>query len=196
MRIIAGELKGRRLAVPKGEEIRPTTDRVREAIFSALESVCELEDTRVLDLFAGTGSLGMEAISRGAKEAIFVEMSKDAAEGIRQNCEKFGIHSRSQVILSDVAKMLTKDRPALRSQGAFDIVFADPPYELPLTFKLGGLLAKSNMVRKGTVFVLESSRRSDLSGLSTFPGPLSLSLLKEKEYGETKVSFYIFEEQD
>jgi len=193
MRIIAGILKGRRLNIPKGEEIRPTTDRVREAIFSALLSVLDMENVAVLDLFAGSGSLGFESLSRGAKQAVFVEMNKTLAEEIRTSADSFHLNSQTQVIAADAIKTLSKPPSGLLAQAPFDLIFADPPYDMQGTQSLGRLLEKSKLLRDGSVFVLESSRRTDLTAL-TEQTP-KLELLKEKEYGETRVGYYLYRQR-
>ena len=121
MRIIAGEWRGRRLETPTGQATRPTADRAREALFSMLTSrLGSFEGLRVADLFAGSGALGLEALSRGAAFAAFVESSPDASATIHRNCDKFGAMDRVQ-ILGGSALALVRCAP-------FDLVFADPPY--------------------------------------------------------------------
>lgn len=119
MRIIAGRWRGRPLEVPEGSGTRPTSDRVREALFSMLTSrLGSFDDLRVADLFAGSGALGFEALSRGASEASFVENDPRAAAAIRRNAEKLGAH----------VQLLTGSAFALPKAQGFDVVFADPPY--------------------------------------------------------------------
>ena len=121
MRIIAGEWRGRPIETPTGQATRPTADRVREALFSMLASrLGSFEDLRVADLFAGSGALGLEALSRGAAFAMFVESSPDASATIHRNSDKFGAMNRVQ-ILGGSALALVRCAP-------FDLVFADPPY--------------------------------------------------------------------
>ena len=121
MRIIAGEWRGRRLETPTGQATRPTADRVRETLFSMLTSrLGSFEDLRVADLFAGSGALALEALSRGAAFATFVESSPDASATIRRNCEKFGAMDRVQIVGGSAL--------ALGRYGPFDLIFADPPY--------------------------------------------------------------------
>jgi 16S rRNA (guanine966-N2)-methyltransferase len=121
MRIIAGEWRGRRLETPTGQATRPTADRAREALFSMLTSrLGSFEGLRVADLFAGSGALGLEALSRGAAFAAFVESSPDASATIHRNCDKFGAMDRVQM-LGGSALALVRCAP-------FDLVFADPPY--------------------------------------------------------------------
>jgi 16S rRNA (guanine966-N2)-methyltransferase len=120
MRIIAGQFRGRRLVAPRGMETRPTTDRVREAWFSILGHPGAL----VVDLFAGTGALGFEALSRGAERAIFVEKSRAAAEAIRANAKTLGVEQRITLLELDVSKV----GRALERQGPIDLIMADPPW--------------------------------------------------------------------
>jgi 16S rRNA (guanine966-N2)-methyltransferase len=121
MRIIAGEWRGRPLETPTGHATRPTADRVREALFSMLTSrLGTFEDLRVADLFAGSGALGLEALSRGAAAATFVESSPDAAATIHRNGDKFGAMGRIQILGGSAL--------ALGRCGPFDLIFADPPY--------------------------------------------------------------------
>ncbi len=122
MRIIAGEWKGRRLKAIRGRKIRPTTDRIREAWMAAVGP--EVVGARVLDLFAGSGALGLEALSRGAREAVFVEKVRGAVRVLEQNLELVGAGDRARVVLMDAYRFL--DREA--GTGEFDLAFADPPY--------------------------------------------------------------------
>lgn len=122
MRIIAGVWRGRPIAAPAGSATRPTADRVRETLFSMLTSrLGNFEDLRVADLFAGSGALGFEALSRGAASATFVEQDRQAADSIRRNAEKLGAGER--------AKILTTSALRLPPAAPFDLIFADPPYQ-------------------------------------------------------------------
>lgn len=197
MRVIAGELKGRRLRVPKTRAaVRPTTDRVREALFSRLENMISLEGTFVLDLFAGSGSLGMEAISRGARFVIFVEEDKTLSENITRNLVEFGVSDRAQVLSAKVEKILPrlKEFMTLVMDGKqFDIVFLDPPYAVHPGTPLGGQLAEYDLIKQGTMFVTESDRNisTNLAEITT-PTGLVLERLHEKDYGATRLSFFRF----
>jgi 16S rRNA (guanine966-N2)-methyltransferase len=122
MRIIAGEWRGRAIETPPGRSTRPTADRVRESLFSMLASrLGSFEDLRVADLFAGSGALGLEALSRGAGAATFVEAERDAVAAIRRNAGKLGASERVRIIIGSAL--------ALPRSEAFDLIFADPPYE-------------------------------------------------------------------
>ena len=121
MRIIAGEFRGRKLDAPKGLEVRPTPDRVREAWMSILRE--RLSNARVLDLFAGSGALGLEALSRGAASADFVEREARSVQALQRNIERLGVTGRSTVLRQDALRFAGQLPP-----GAYDVVFADPPY--------------------------------------------------------------------
>lgn len=121
MRVVAGEFGGRRLIGPDGTTTRPTTDRVREAIFNSLGSAGLLEGALVADLFAGSGALGIEALSRGAERCVFVERDRTALRALDANLEALGLETRARVVTSDVMAVVTSIEA--------DIVFADPPYD-------------------------------------------------------------------
>src|SRR6185295_18675776 len=123
MRVVGGTAGGRRLHAPAGRALRPTSERVREAVFSSLESMGGLDGAAVLDLFAGTGALGIEALSRGASHAVFVDADSDALAAVRSNLEATGLTGSGHVVRSDVVKFLE------RQNDVFDVAFADPPYE-------------------------------------------------------------------
>lgn len=126
MRIITGKFKGRQLETPLDQSIRPTADRCKESMFNIIESRKGIHNTRVLDLFAGTGNLGFEAISRGASHVTSVDSSPESARLIKAGTKWFGIESQVTFVQSDVDEFLEKCSP-----GSFDIIFADPPYDWP-----------------------------------------------------------------
>jgi 16S rRNA (guanine966-N2)-methyltransferase len=173
-RIVAGVAGGRRLAVPpKGT--RPTSDRVREALFSAVESAVDLDGTRVLDLYAGTGALGLEALSRGAASATFVESSHGALSVLRENIRTVGLPA--QVRAGKVASVLAAGSPE-----PFDLVLADPPYVITDLGPELGLLVSGGWVAAGSLVIVERSRRAeDVS----WPDPLAP--MKVRHYGETSL---------
>jgi len=179
MRIIAGEFKGRRLAAVKGR-IRPTSDRVREAIFSVLGAA--VIEARVLDLFAGTGALSLEALSRGAKHAVLVEEHGSALKILRRNIKDLGLESRARVLALPVARALKK----LAGQGQqFSLVFLDPPYEHGLALKTLAALQDSSLLLPEARVIAEHSQRETLPELV---GRLNLSQCRR--YGDTQVAFY------
>lgn len=124
MRIITGSARGVRLSAPGGREVRPTPERVKEGIFSALQF--DIEGRRVLDLFAGSGQLGLEALSRGAESAVFVDASDSSLEFVKKNIESTGLSAKARIVRSDYASF------AASSRDVFDIVFLDPPYSAGL----------------------------------------------------------------
>jgi 16S rRNA (guanine966-N2)-methyltransferase len=171
MRVVAGEFKGRRLRAPRGMRTRPTADRVREALFSMLG---DLSGARALDLYAGSGALGIEALSRGAASALFVERDPRAAGAIEHNLRSLGLDQ--PVRRQDALRFLA------REEGTFDLVFCDPPYDSvprvagPLAERLPALLAT------GARIVTESDKRSPLE--------LPFRLLAERTYGDTRIAIH------
>jgi 16S rRNA (guanine966-N2)-methyltransferase len=172
-RIVAGTWGGRRIETPKGEGTRPTSDRVREAMFSSLEA--ELggfdDDLRVLDLYAGSGALGIEALSRGADTAVFVESDRRAAAVIKRNLAQLGAMTGS-VLRMPVERFL-------ETHDHFDLVFMDPPYSVSserITILLGQL---ADMLEPGAIVVVERSTRTP------FAWPDALTGFRDKAYGET-----------
>jgi len=173
MRIVAGRHKGRRLRAPAGAATRPTADRVREALFSILGSV---DDLRVLDLYAGSGALGLEALSRGARSVTFVESAGPALAAIRANLEATG--EEAEVVARDA---LTWLRAAGR-EPAFDLVFADPPYDAAaeIAQPLAELLPR--VAASQALIVTESSKRNPLL--------LDLPVVDERSYGATRIAIH------
>jgi 16S rRNA (guanine966-N2)-methyltransferase len=177
MRVIAGRYGGRRLTAPTGRTTRPTSDRVREALFAMLGDV---EGARVLDLFAGTGALGIEALSRGASRAVFVESDRGAIEAIETNIAALGLGGeQAQVRREHAEKAL---RRARQRKETYDLLLIDPPYGQALQLgprlsaALAGVLAPSARV------VLERDRRTPLD--------LGLALEKERRYGDTTIAIH------
>ncbi|MGH8774969.1 MAG: 16S rRNA (guanine(966)-N(2))-methyltransferase RsmD [Jiangellaceae bacterium] len=175
-RIVAGAAKGRRLAVPPGQGTRPTSDRVREALFSALESTFgAFAGLRVLDLYAGSGALGLEALSRGAAHVLLVESDARAARTIRSNLSAVGQRG-GQVLNTSVGSALSTP-PA----EPYDLVFADPPYALPVSRLHAALthLVDGWLSDRAVVVVERSSRDTPLTW------PDGLTSQRERQYGET-----------
>jgi 16S rRNA (guanine966-N2)-methyltransferase len=175
MRVIAGEYRGRRLKVPPGVRTRPTADRVREALFSMLGDV---EDLRVADLFAGSGALGIEALSRGAEHATFVERDHGAVGILKFNLAALGIVEGVEVFEWDVVRWLD----TVAGSFEFDLLFVDPPYSSaprlaePLTKLLPGVVSSTATI------VTESDKRDPLV--------LDLPLDDERVYGDTRIAFH------
>lgn len=176
-RIIAGTAGGRRLRTPKGSATRPTTDRVREALFSRVEALLGLEDTRVLDLYAGSGALGLEAASRRAAHVLCVESDAPTAALARGNARDLGL-SQVEVVNDRVERVLERGPGG----AAYDLVLADPPYPLDeerLAGVLSSLLARGWLTQEGVVVVERSSRSPEPQW------PSGLQLLRTRRYGET-----------
>ena len=137
MRVITGALRGKRLVALEGLDVRPTSDKVKEAVFSIIQF--DLPAAQVLDLFAGGGQLGIEAISRGAKSCVFVDRSRDAVDIVRKNVDSCRISSQARIVNSDSIDYL---RRAAKNKAEFDIVFADPPYERGLLERVLPLISE------------------------------------------------------
>jgi 16S rRNA (guanine966-N2)-methyltransferase len=173
VRIVAGAYRGRRIEAPRGRATRPTSDRVREALFSIL-GVAALDGARVLDLFAGSGALGIEALSRGASEAVFVDVDAEAIAAVRRNLDAIGVDAA--VYRRDALAWL-KD-----ADGAFDLVFADPPYSS--AGRTAGALSEllPPLLRDTSLTVTESDKRDPLL--------LALPLVDERTYGDTRIAIH------
>ena len=177
MRIIAGEFRSRRLESPKGLDTRPTLDATRESLFNILQG--KLEGTNILDLFAGSGSLGLEAISRGAHFAVFCDNSKEAARAVHKNITSLGLDSRTHLMLMDWSKALDK---LANSNQKFHFIFLDPPYMAtyePVIDKIENLGLLENIGQ----IILERSVKQTVSL------PRSLLLLRTKQYRHTAIDF-------
>lgn len=159
MRIITGSAKGVRLATLDGENTRPTTERAKEAVFSMLQF--DIEGRRVLDLFAGSGQMGLEALSRGAASAVMVDHAKAAVDIIRKNIEKTKLEGAS-VVCSDALEYLRKCRRS--SDEKFDIVFIDPPYAEKVIPTVLGLLLEGRKIKRTALIVCESGSYEDVFG--------------------------------
>jgi 16S rRNA (guanine966-N2)-methyltransferase len=177
-RIIAGEYGGRRIQTPKGDGTRPTSDRVREALFSSLESeLGGFDGLRVLDLFAGSGALGLEALSRGAEWATFVEAANQAATVVQRNLTDLGA---AGTVVRTKAERFVVDGDA----DLFDLVFVDPPYAMP-TQQVAALVEAitESFAAEDALFVVERATRDP------FAWPDGVEGLRSKKYGETTLWF-------
>lgn len=176
MRVIAGSHGGRPLVAPKGDATRPTTDRVREALFSILG---ELRGVRALDLYAGTGALGIEALSRGASHAVFVESGRPALAALRTNLTKLDLDARATVLALPVQRAV----PALAAAGPFGLVLCDPPWAA-VEAALDALvaLAEAGAFADGALVVLEHAARD------TLPERPPLVWRETRRYGDTALA--------
>lgn len=179
MRIVAGRFRGRRLETPSGSITRPTADRVRESLFSMLEARYDLEGSSVLDLYAGSGALGLESLSRGAGSVTFVERDRRACACIRNNVKSLNVERETTIVCRRVDQFL---KAASSSDGGrYRVVFADPPYADDAT----GLPALvRSMIEEGGVFVLEHAATQDQSS--------SAHHTLTRRYGRTAVSLFEF----
>jgi 16S rRNA (guanine966-N2)-methyltransferase len=181
-RIIAGAHGGRRLSAPAGAQTRPTSDRVREAFFSALETMVDLDGARFADLYAGSGAVGLEALSRGATWALLVEADARAARVIRDNIVALRAGASARLITGKVAQVLASPPEG----GPFDVVFADPPYAVPddEVTELQRALVENGWLAPDAVVVLERSTRTAVRGepLSWVDG---ITADRSRRYGET-----------
>lgn len=180
MRVVGGKAKGRRLLAPKGQSVRPTAARVKESLFNILPR--DFSGMTVLDLFAGTGNLSIEALSRGAAQAVLVDSSARSAAAIKENLRRLGFATQSEVWIAPVARAL---RSLARKCERFDIVFLDPPYEQGLAGRALGAIAESELLSESAIVVVEHSVREALK-----PSYGRLQLHDQRRYGDTLLSFY------
>jgi len=186
VRIIAGRWKGHPITAPRGATTRPTTDRVREAVFSAVYSMLgPLDGLRVADFFAGSGALGLEALSRGASAVTFVEREYAAIKALRSNIESLGARASARVVSADATSSAVPGRLG----GPFALLFFDPPYRIDATEVVQVLvdLAESGGVASGALVVYEHA-----AGVRLF-WPRGFLEVGTKRYGDTAVSFAIYE---
>lgn len=180
MRIISGTAGGRKLKEPAGKRVRPTTDKVKEAMFSIIQF--EIEGRTVLDLFAGTGQLGLEALSRGAESATFVDESIDSIKLISSNIKTCGFEERVKVLRSDSFIALTK-------LGKFDIIFLDPPYDTDFIKRAMKRIIEFDILKVNGIILCESRAEAVLPEVSA-----PYKLRKEYKYGEIKLTLYTRED--
>jgi 16S rRNA (guanine966-N2)-methyltransferase len=179
MRVLAGTLKGRRLVTPGGRTTRPTADQVRIACLDALMPF--LDAGPFLDVFAGAGSVGIEALSRGAPSAVFVERDAAAVRALRENVERLGLGDRAQVLRDDATRAVDR---LLRAGGRFAVVFLDPPYGGPDPMPLLARLASGGGLATGAVAVVQHATKAALAD-----GVTSLARWRTRRFGETTLTF-------
>ena len=173
IRIITGSAKGKKLLSPEGESTRPTSDRIKGAMFSSIQF--DIDGRRVLDLFAGTGQLGLEALSRGAESCTFVEMDRDVMELIKKNAKTTGFFEVSRYAVSDWRNFIRK----ASGRDVYDLVFIDPPYAMQCCADAARRLADAKVIIPGAILVLESGEEEiDLAALSDF------EVVKSTAYGK------------
>jgi 16S rRNA (guanine(966)-N(2))-methyltransferase RsmD len=181
VRITGGDAKGRLIRIPPAGHVRPTTDRVRESLFNILGA---LQERSFLDLFAGSGIVGLEALSRGACRAVFVEKDLRVADALRKSVGLFGFASQSEVVSASVDKAI--DILHRRGTG-FDVIFADPPYDEGMVAETMQLLDNGELMAPGGIVVMQHSFREMDGGFLS----ASLHLADKRRYGDTILSFFI-----
>jgi 16S rRNA (guanine966-N2)-methyltransferase len=181
MRIVGGDFRGRPLAAPSSRDIRPTSDRLRQTLFDILMHGYpdHVRGARVLDLFAGTGALGLEALSRGAAYALFVEESVEARGLIRRNIEALGLTGRTRVFRRDATQLGDAGTVA-----PFDLVFCDPPYGMGLGEKALASALAGAWLKSGAICVLEESVKAPVEAIGGF------ERLDERSIGESRLVFF------
>lgn len=187
MRIIAGSKRGMRLLPPKGQDTRPITDRVKESLFSILYSKGKLTDCVAADLFSGTGSMGLEALSRGAKFCTFIDGSRKVIEILDRNIEKAGFLAESKSVCANILKVGAAMTP---EYGGYDLVFVDPPYKMSTHCGLGSQVAKmmeliATQVNKGGMVTLRTHLRSLIE--ESYGELVQVDL---REWGNMKIAFF------
>ncbi len=186
MRVISGEKKGEKLFSLKRREIRPTSDKVKGAIFNILSYGLEfgqlLEGKKVLDLFAGSGALGLEALSRGAEEVVFVDNSSASLNLTRKNLKKLGFETKGKMVKKDILRFLRSENEI--TSGGFDLILADPPYGKGLCQKLLEILAEKNFLNADGILVMEHHKKEKIEEKKDF------MLLQKRKYGDTLISFF------
>jgi 16S rRNA (guanine(966)-N(2))-methyltransferase RsmD len=180
MRIIGGKARGRRLKVPKGQSVRPTAARTKEALFNIIPH--DLSGVKVLDLFAGTGNLTIEALSRGAAEAILVDSFSESGKAIRENLRRVHLSDRTKVWITPVSRAL---RLLARRGETFDLIFLDPPYEKGWVESTLKIIANGNLLRDSGIMIAEHSRREALEARYG-----ALVLYDQRNYRDTLLSFF------
>ena len=179
MRIISGTNKGKRLYAPEGKEVRPTGDKIKEAVFNIIGSIDE--DSTVLELFAGSGSMGIEFLARGAKHCTFVDISKKSLYYVKKNLDLCNFTGKAKIIAGDYEKTIIN---LSNNKEKFDYIFADPPYGLTLGNKILNAVIENGILKYGGILVIESEKSEKVIDNNA----LDVIEYKEKIYGRTKIS--------
>ncbi len=176
MRVVGGEIGGRRYEIPARLPARPTTDRAKEGLFNILQNLADLSGIRALDLFGGSGGVSYELLSRGATSVTVVEADRHSVAFIQKTAAAFGIADRLAVVQNDVFKFLKN------TTETFDLIFADPPYALPQMATFPGMILSGNLLAAGGFFILEHATKTPL--------PEHPFRLREATYGDSTFSFF------
>ncbi len=176
MRIIAGTLKNKEIAAPKGDVTRPTSALLRAALFNICQQ--DIDQSNFLDLFAGSGVMGIEAISRGAKFATFVDIDRESVRSIKKNIDNAALQDNTLVIQGDVLQVLDR---LIRQECRYDIIYADPPYEDQYSNLVLKKIDQSSLIKSGGILFFEESKRAKLD----FNSLTSLKLISQRAYGRS-----------
>ena len=188
MRIIAGSMRGTKLFTHDGLNTRPTLDRVKEPLFSIINF--KLQDSIVLDLFSGSGALGLESVSRGAKRAYLCDKSKDAIRIIKQNVEKTRAEEKTEIILNDYKKALEQFST---NNTKFDIIFLDPPYETSFAEEAIEIVVKNNLLNDNGIIIIETDTKERvIKNISN----MNVRIYDERKYGRVSLIFLCTEERN
>lgn len=185
VRVISGSARGLKLNTPGDDRVRPTTDRVKESMFNIIQDW--VYDSQVLDLFAGSGALGIEALSRGASQAVFCDNSLDSIKIIKSNIEKARVADRSQIVSGDFKRCL-RDMEAKNQ--SFDMIFVDPPYYEGLFEEVLDTISSCKILKKDGMVIVERDAKKPIGQVE------GLEVYKEKKYGITMLTFYCLEDDD
>ncbi len=185
VRVISGSARGLKLNTPGDDRVRPTTDRVKESMFNIVQDW--VYDSQVLDLFAGSGALGIEALSRGASQAVFCDNSLDSIKIIKSNIEKARVVDRSQIVSGDFKRCL-RDMEAKNQ--SFDMIFVDPPYYEGLFEEVLDTIRSCKILKKDGIVIVEHDAKKPIGQVE------GLEVYKEKKYGITMLTFYCLEDDD
>lgn len=185
VRVISGSARGLKLNTPGDDRVRPTTDRVKESMFNIVQDW--VYDSQVLDLFAGSGALGIEALSRGASQAVFCDNSLDSIKIIKSNIEKARVVDRSQIVSGDFKRCL-RDMEAKNQ--SFDMIFVDPPYYKGLFEEVLDTIRACKILKKDGIVIVEHDAKRSIGQVE------GLEVYKEKKYGITMLTFYCLEDDD
>lgn len=184
MRVISGKARGLKLNTPKNDDVRPTTDRVKESLFNMINSY--IMDSNILDLFAGTGSLGIECLSRGAKNCVFVDISKESIAIVKSNIKKARVENESTVINADFKDAVSRLKV---QKNKFDVIFMDPPYYKDMFVDALEKIDDADLLNEDGLIIVEHDTKD------VFPEKIArLEKSKDKKYGNTTLTFYKMEE--
>ena len=184
MRVISGKARGLKLNTPKNDDVRPTTDRVKESLFNMINSY--MMESDILDLFAGTGSLGIECLSRGANKCVFVDSSRESIAIVKSNIKKARVENESIVLNSDFKSAINS---LAHKNAQFDVIFMDPPYYKNMFSDALSSVDDKNLLKEDGIIVVEHDTKDE------FPDTIGrLYKTKDKKYGNTTITFYKVEE--